>query len=55
MSKSVHNLNPDIHMMCEVPATVNVVNVACLMLTHISSQIILRAICLMSVSLTENK
>jgi len=42
-------------MMYEVPATVNVVNVACLMLTRISSQTILRAICLMSVSQTENK
>jgi hypothetical protein len=30
-------------------------NVACLMLTHISSQTFLRAICLISVSLNENK
>jgi hypothetical protein len=43
--------------MCGGPATVNVKerNVACLMLTDISSQTSLRAVCLMSVSQTENK
>ena len=37
-------------MLCEAPAKEQ--NVACLMLTHIYSQTIIRAICLMSVSLT---
>jgi hypothetical protein len=48
-------MNTDVNMMCEVPAILNVVNVACVKLTHISSQTILRAFCLMSLSLNENQ
>jgi len=35
---SVHTVNKDVYMLSEGPATVNVVKVTCLMLTHISSQ-----------------
>jgi len=51
-------MTPDIRVMCEVPATVYIYTehyVACLMLTHISLQTILRAICFISLSLTEKK
>ena len=41
--------------MCELPATVNVVDVACLMLTDISSQTIFRAVCIISVSFIEKQ
>jgi hypothetical protein len=39
---SVPTINPEIHLMWEVPATVSYTgrNLACLMLTHISSQTI---------------
>ena len=52
--KSVHKMNPDIHLTYEVPATVNYTEqrAARLTLTDISSQKILRAVCLMSVSVT---
>ena len=54
---SVHNLNANVHMIHEVLGTVNITqrNVACLMLPDISSQTNLRAFCLSSVWLTENK
>ena len=52
---SVHTLNTDVYMLSEGPATVNVVKVTCLMLTHIPSQTFFRAVCLISVSLNEKK
>ena len=33
---SVHTMNTDVYIMCEVPTTVNLMKVACLMLTHMS-------------------
>jgi hypothetical protein len=50
-------MNPDIQLMCEVPAAVNVYRAECagLMMTDISSQKILRAIYIMAFSLTQNK
>ena len=50
----MHTINTDVYMMCEVPATMNVVNVTCLMLTDFF-QTILPAVFLMSVSQNENK
>jgi len=47
----------NVYTMCELPATVYLFRIECslLMLTHISSKIILNAVFLISVSLTENK
>jgi len=43
----VYKVNTDIHLMCELHVTTEQ-DVGFLMLTHISSQIILREFCLMS-------
>jgi len=50
-------MNTDVCIMGEVPAIVNVYRAecSCLMLPHINSQTFLRAVCVMSVSLTEKK
>ena len=50
-------MNRDIHFMCEVPVTVNIYRAECSLSDSDSHffQTLLRAVCLMSVSLTEKK
>jgi len=54
---SVLTMKTDVYIMCEVPTTVNLMKVACLMLNHIFPiyKKIIRVVCLKSLSLNVNK